>query len=625
MSKVFSERKDEILTKHHVNARVVNALLVVALLITIPDIIVNIFFNISIVGYSILGLYLIVYSFMGLTIFYRKRISYAFKGYMLMVVFLILGLLSIVTYGGVSTGIMFIFGGISAAMFLDFKKNITYIFAATLFVFLLGRYFYFPMVVPDYVNVAESEALLFWITRSFYIGVYLFTLYYFIYLLRYYTNASISRLESVAYYDSLTLLPNKHKLKEDIDKIIEDPEVKSFGLLYIDVDNFKRINDVFGRKTGDKILSIVAKRLKNLEFKEDSFARITGDEFVLLIQNEIHKRISQNNIQKLRYSIEKPIVIDNVAYEITASYGYSMYPDDGNHANILIQKSEIAMREAKKSRHHHFIQYRSRMSESINFQHRLEFLLEELIHDNDLLLAFQPQIDISTNRISGFEVLSRFKHPDIGFISPNVFIPILEESGLIVTYGYLLIEKAIQSLILFENAGLKSFTMAINISSIQLNQPDFVKRIDQLLQNYPIDPRQIEFEITESTFIKNRDETNMILRKIRNLGVNISLDDFGTGYSSLSYLMELEIDQLKIDKSFINDIEKDITKQNILESIVKMAHVLSLQVVAEGVENKKQLDIVERNGCNYVQGYYFYKPMPLKDVKDLLIQDVLYE
>ena len=404
-------------------------------------------------------------------------------------------------------------------------------------------------------------------------------------------------------------MPNKLQFKKNLNQIINDPDVKSFGVLYIDIDNFKKINDVFGRFTGDCILIIIAKRLKALEFNEDLFARISGDEFILLIKNKIYKQISQENIEKLRRAIEKPIIIDSISYEIKASYGYSLYPKDGISAEVLIQKSEIAMRKAKLSENAYFKKYNDQMKASINLFHRMENELEENIRNKKIQLVYQPQVDAVTEEIIGFEALSRFNSGRLGVVTPDIFIPILEESGLIIKYGDILIEEAVKKLKEFEKISHKKYKMAVNISSIQLNQPNFIDFLKEILNKHNLRSNCLELEITESLLIKNRIETNKILREIRSMGISISLDDFGTGYSSLSYLMDLQLDQLKIDKSFINQLENDSTKENLLESIIKMAHVLSFEVVAEGVENKNQLEIIRSKNCNYIQGYYYYRPL----------------
>lgn len=563
-----------------------------------------------------IGIYLICY-FLGLfTLFKENNISYKAKRYILLIIFYLLGSVSFIASNGLSSVMMFTFGIIISLIYLDNKKNIYYILLVICTLSLLS--IILSPKIDLFVFTSPLIKRYSWLLKSIFIGFYIFTLYSSVKLLLLYTKGSIKELEKVALYDSLTKLPNKLQFKKNLNKIINDHHVKTFGVLYIDIDNFKKINDVFGRFTGDRILSIIAKRLKSLEFKEDLFARISGDEFILLIKNKIHKKISQETIEKLRRTIEEPIIINTISYEIKASYGYSLYPKDGISAEVLIQKSEIAMRKAKMSEKYHFKQYDDQMKASINLFHKIENELERNIEKGKIQLVYQPQVNTFSEEIVGFEVLSRFRSGTLGIVSPDIFIPILEESGLIVKYGEMLIEQAVKQLKKFEKVSNKKYKMAINISAIQLNQPEFIRFLKKILEKYQMNSNSIELEITESLLIKNRVETNKILKEIRSIGVNISLDDFGTGYSSLSYLMDLELDQLKIDKSFIDQLENDSTKENILESIIKMAHVLSFEVIAEGVENKNQLDIIRSKNCNYVQGYYFYRPLTSFEIMNLI-------
>lgn len=593
-----------------------NRLLIGAFIITFIELLL--FISVESVDYKthLIIVYVLIYSLGLFSLVRESRLSNEDKGKILLVFFYLLGSVTYIVSSGISSIMMFTFGLIISLIYFKKKSNLIYILLVCMTLLMLG--ILFNPKLDLFIMRSDILSKFAWLMKSLYISSYLFTLYAAIILLLTYTMTAIRELEKVALFDTLTNLPNKLQFKKSLNKIINDSKVESFGVLYIDLDNFKKINDVFGRFTGDRILNIVAKRLKALEYKEDLFARISGDEFILLIKNKIHKKISHKNIEKLRQSIEKPIVIDGISYEIKASYGYSLYPKDGLSAEVLIQKSEIAMRKAKISESDDFKQYTDQMKASINLFHKIENELENNLKEGIIKLVYQPQIDVETEEIVGFEVLSRFSSGRLGIISPEIFIPILEESGLIVKYGELLIIEAVKNLKKFESVSNKNYKMAINISAIQLNQPNFIEFLKSVLEKYNVKYKSLELEITESLLIKNRVETNEILKKIREIGINISLDDFGTGYSSLSYLMDLELDQLKIDKSFINQLENDSTKENILESIIKMAHVLSFEVVAEGVENKNQLDIIRSKKCNYVQGYYYYKPLSSDQIIKLL-------
>lgn len=612
----FNKNENIGITLIDLREKMSNRLLIGAFLITFIELLLFIGVKNADCKIPTIAIYTIIY-FIGIfSMLKEEYFSYERKGMIFILLFYALGSLTFNQFGALSSMMMFTFGMICCLLYFKKKANIYYILLVTGTLMTLG------------ININPSSHLLrtsinyfpgfSWVIKSILISMYLLTIFTSIFLLIKYTKTSIKELEKVALYDSLTNLPNKLQFKKNLNKIINDSSVESFGVLYIDIDNFKKINDVFGRFTGDRILSIIAKRLKALEYKEDLFARISGDEFILLIKNKIHRKISQENIEKLRSSIEEPIIIDGISYEVKASYGYSLYPKDGLTAETLIQKSEIAMRKAKISESDHFKQYNNQMKASIKLFHKIENELEKNIKEGKIELVYQPQIDVNTEEIIGFEVLSRFSSGTLGIISPEIFIPLLEESGLIVKYGELMIEKAVKALKVFEKIGRRNYKMAINISALQLNQPNFISFLNIILKKYDIKQRSLELEITESLLIKNRKETNTLLKKIRNIGINISLDDFGTGYSSLSYLMDLELDQLKIDKSFINQLENDSTKENILESIINMAHVLSFDVVAEGVENKNQLDIIKSKNCNYVQGYYYYKPLTFNEIIRIL-------
>ncbi|HKL41460.1 MAG TPA: bifunctional diguanylate cyclase/phosphodiesterase [Clostridia bacterium] len=593
-----------------------NRLLIGGFLITFIELLL--FISMESVDYktNLIIVYVIIYSMGAFSLFRESSISSNDKGKILLIFFYLLGSVTYIVSSGISSIMMFTFGLIISLIYFKKRSNLYYIMLVCISLLLLG--ILFTPKLDLFIMRSDILSEFAWIMKSLYISSYLFTLYAAIILLLTYTMTAIRELEKVALFDTLTNLPNKLQFKKSLNRIINDSKVESFGVLYIDLDNFKKINDVFGRFTGDRILNIVAKRLKRLEYKEDLFARISGDEFILLIKNKIHKKISHENIEKLRQSIEKPIVIDGISYEIKASYGYSLYPKDGLSAEVLIQKSEIAMRKAKISESDDFKQYTDQMKASINLFHKIENELEKNLNEGIIKLVYQPQVDVETEEIVGFEVLSRFSSASLGIISPEIFIPILEESGLIVKYGELLIEEAVKKLKVFEKISNRHYKMAINISAMQLNQPNFLVFLKSILEKYHVNYKSLELEITESLLIKNRVETNEILKKIREIGINISLDDFGTGYSSLSYLMDLELDQLKIDKSFINQLENDSTKENILESIIKMAHVLSFEVVAEGVENENQLEIIRSKKCNYVQGYYYYRPLSSDKIIEIL-------
>ena len=603
----FSKKENTGITLIDLREKMSNRLLIGAIFITFMELLL--FVGIKDVDYKIpiMTIYILIYSIGLFSIIKEDYVSYESKGKIFLLIFYLLGSLTLSLSGGLSSMMMFTFGMITCLLYFKKKINLYYILLVLITLLALGM-----SINPSFdlfIITIDFFGDFTWLINSIFFSMYLFTLFASIYLLIKYTKTSVKELEKVALYDSLTNLPNKLQFKKNLNKIINDSSVESFGVLYIDLDNFKKINDVFGRFTGDRILNIIANRLKDLEYKEDLFARISGDEFILLIKNKVHKEISQDNIQRLRTSIERPITIDGISYEVKASYGYSLYPKDGLTAETLIQKSEIAMRKAKISESDHFKQYNNQMKASINLFHKIENELERNIKEGKVELVYQPQIDVKTEEIVGFEVLSRFSSGTLGIISPEIFIPLLEENGLIVKYGKLMIEKAVKELKVFENSGRRDYKMAINISAMQLNQPNFIPFLKFILEKYNVKHKSLELEITESLLIKNRKETNTILKEIRSIGINISLDDFGTGYSSLSYLMDLELDQLKIDKSFINQLENDSTKENILESIINMAHVLSFEVVAEGVENKNQLEIIRSKKCNFVQGYYYYKPL----------------
>ncbi len=427
------------------------------------------------------------------------------------------------------------------------------------------------------------------------------------------------KIEYLAYHDSLTSLPNRAYLKDEFLRLMNlaKRDNKKLAVLYLDLDNFKMINDTLGHENGDKLLITIAQRLKKVLRKSDFISRIGGDEFIILLYGIQDKKNIKDIINKLVQSLTEPIVIKQTPIYPTFSIGCAIYPDDSENMEELLKYADIAMYHAKNNGKNSCEFINEKLKKQINdYYNIINDLKEALKKDDELVLFFQPKIDIKNKKISGAEALIRWYHPQKGFLTPFHFISYAEKSNLITQIDRYVLKKSFEILKRWQENGFKDLILAINISPNEFKQNDFIDNLKMLLNKYKIDPSKLEIEITETISMQNMSYTVSVLEEIKKLGFKIAIDDFGTGYSSLNYLKKLPFDTLKIDQVFIKDLDTHTDDLIITEMIVQIAKVLKKQTVAEGVETKKILEIVKELEIDVVQGYYFSKPLNESDFEN---------
>ena len=420
------------------------------------------------------------------------------------------------------------------------------------------------------------------------------------------------KISFLAYHDPLTGLVNRTFLKEELKTLtsLADRNNKKLALIFIDLDNFKFINDTFGHEMGDLLLIEIANRLKKSIRNSDIASRIGGDEFILILNNISSKKEVEEIVKKIMDTLNRPIIIHDKKMEITFSAGIALYPDDAKDISKLLQFADIAMYEAKKEGKNRFKFINISLQEKIKTFYSTLEELKKAIKNEELILYFQPKIDIEQNKIEGVEALIRWNHPKKGILTPYHFINVAEKGGLITLIDSYVLEKSIKTLKKWSNdIKLKNLNIAVNISANKFLEPYFIDELKELIEKYKIDASKLQIEITETLSIQNFEYTVVILDKIKSLGVKIALDDFGTGYSSLNYIKKIPFDILKIDQSFVKDLLKDKDDLIITKMIVEISKILNKENVAEGVENEKILKIVKNLGVKLVQGYYFSKPL----------------
>lgn len=421
-----------------------------------------------------------------------------------------------------------------------------------------------------------------------------------------------------AYHDNLTGLRNRHSFREDIsDWIDENKETGKMAVFFLDLNRFKYINDTLGHNVGDQILKAVSKRLFNYLHEKADLYRFGGDEFIIVVKNHSVEEVEQFAKDMMSLFLD-PFYIEEERHYLTSSFGVSLFPRDGQDFETLIKKADTAMYLAKEKGNNAVQFYTVDMSENMKKTMKLEKALRQAIENEQFVLYYQPQMDVKTKKMIGVEALIRWEHPTLGIIPPNEFIPLAEETGLITPITEWVLKTACKQSKSWEQEGFESLRMGVNISPY-LFKADLVKMVRQVLQETKLDPAYLELEITES-IMQAAEVTTPILNELKALGVRLSIDDFGTGYSSLAFLRYFPIQSLKIDRSFINEIEKD--NGVIVKTIIDMAAHLNLSVVAEGIETKEQLDFLSDLDCHEGQGYLFSRPLPGKEIDRLLREKI---
>ena len=419
------------------------------------------------------------------------------------------------------------------------------------------------------------------------------------------------RLLYLANYDSLTGLPNRALFRDRLRRAIARAQRndKRIGLLFLDLDRFKTINDSLGHHAGDQLLRGVAKRLKANGRKGDTIARLGGDEFTIILEDINDADDVAIVARKIIEFMEPSFKLDGHDVVVTPSIGITIYPDDCGDMRTLLKNADTAMYRSKEKGRNNYQFYTADMNAKAYEYLLLENNLRHALERGEFHLFYQPQMELHTQRVIGMEALLRWNHPEQGFLPPERFVPFAEETGLIIPIGEWVIRTACMEAMRWQQAGLSPLRVAVNLSMRQFRQKDFVEKVEQALAESGLPPKFLELEITESFLAHNVEHATAVLRRLHNLGVQLSIDDFGTGYSSLSYLKQFPLNTLKIDQSFVRDIPGDSDAAAITEAIIGLAQSLRLNVIAEGVESQDQVFFLRSRGCDHAQGYLFSEPM----------------
>lgn len=431
-----------------------------------------------------------------------------------------------------------------------------------------------------------------------------------------------SKMTYLAEHDFLTELPNRLLINDRLQQAltIAKRDQEHVAILYLDLDRFKNINDSLGHAVGDQLLKIISKELSACLRASDTISRQGGDEFMILLPEVEDHYAPADVAEKLLASISKPFLIEGHEIHISVSIGIAVYPADGENLEDLTKSADSAMYHAKSLGRNNYQFFTQSMNERIKQITEMENNLRHAVELNEFFLEYQPKVDIFTNEIIGVEALLRWQHPQWGLVSPDQFINICEDTGLIKPIGAWVLKEACRQNQEWQDAGLKKIPISVNVSVVQLRDKSYLKEVSEVLILTGLNPSYLELEITESVAVEGEQDTLKWLTTLKSMGVGLSIDDFGTGYSSLSYLKKLPVDIVKIDKSFIRDIQSDPDDATIITAIIKMAHGLKLKVIAEGVETKEQLDFLKSEGCDQYQGYIMSKPISAQKLSILLNQ-----
>jgi diguanylate cyclase (GGDEF)-like protein/PAS domain S-box-containing protein len=432
------------------------------------------------------------------------------------------------------------------------------------------------------------------------------------------------RLHRLAHYDALTGLPNRTLFYDTLSKTLVRAADRQWtvAVLFIDLDRFKSVNDTLGHAAGDALLQQFADRLVECVRIRDTIGRLGGDEFGVILTIEGAPARIAKVVGKIRDAVRAPFALGRQAVPVTASIGITLYPADADDAESLIKFADTAMYGAKQAGRDTYRFFTAEMNESMLAKLDLEVALRQAVEKNEFMLHYQPKVDIVTERIVGFEALLRWDRPGFGLVPPAIFIPILEDAGLIVPVGSWVIDAACKQIGAWLRSDIGPMPISVNVSARQFTEGDLEGVIMDSLKANGVDPGLLELELTESTLMVNTERTIATLRSLKSRGVQISIDDFGTGYSSLAYLRRFTIDKVKIDMSFVQDIVRNADDAAIVLAIISMAHSLRLGVIAEGVETVEQLAYLRHHGCDEVQGHYFGKPAPAEDAESMLREDI---
>ncbi|WP_019614939.1 putative bifunctional diguanylate cyclase/phosphodiesterase [Psychromonas ossibalaenae] len=412
----------------------------------------------------------------------------------------------------------------------------------------------------------------------------------------------------LAYHDDLTDLPNRISFTRQVSKALERPD-GHVAVILLGLNHFKTINDSLGHACGDQVLIEISNRLKTLIDEQTIVARYSGDEFI--ISHQYYKQ--DNSLEKLQSLLlklfESPVILEELNYNLSASFGIAVAPDDGGNCETLLKNADLAMYQSKINKHKHCVYFVQEFADQLLYKMKLGNQLHQAMKNQEFSLVYQPKMDSKTNSIVGLESLLRWKTTDQNWISPADFIPVAEQNGFIIELGGWIIKSVLKQIREWLDQGLQVPPVSINVSAVQLKQPHFIDYLFQQLLRYQIPGDLLEIELTEGVLMENIEETIELLNKMRSRNIRISIDDFGTGYSSLSYLPQLPIDTLKIDRAFITGLHLNTDNQKIVKTIVHLAANFNLSVIAEGVETKEELEETINCQINHIQGYYYSQPL----------------
>jgi diguanylate cyclase (GGDEF)-like protein len=445
------------------------------------------------------------------------------------------------------------------------------------------------------------------------------------------------RILRIAYYDSLTNLPNRVLFQDRLKQALAYAKryKRNVAILFLDLDNFKRINDTLEHRLGDLLLKGVAERLANYLRRTDTIARqginaldntvarLGGDEFTILLTEINSLQDAAKVAQRILNILAQPFLLDRHEVFITASIGIAIYPSDGEDVDSLLKNADTAMYHAKDQGKNNFQFYKQSMGATAFERLNLENSLRKAMEREEFIVYYQPRMDIRAGKIIGTEALVRWKHPDKGLIPPAEFIPLAEETGIILPIDEWVLKTACEQNKAWQRLGFSRtrISVSMNLSGQQFRQENLIKVVAKVLDDSKLDPHYLELEITESVIMKNAETAVTMLHKLKDMGVQLSMDDFGTGYSSFSYLKRFPLDKVKIDRSFIKDISKKDQDAAIVKAIIAMAHTLKLRVIAEGVETEQQLAFLRKQGCDEMQGYLLSPPLPPEKVLGFLARE----
>lgn len=424
--------------------------------------------------------------------------------------------------------------------------------------------------------------------------------------------------------DALTSLANRYLLYDRLNQAIADANrhQKQVAVIFFDLDRFKFINDSYGHKVGDAIIQIAAKRLMNCVRETDTVARQGGDEFVVILRGLDNEYNLLSFLNKAIENLGSSYHVDENEFNLTVSAGISIFPKDGQNADLLLANADTAMYRSKKEGGNRFQFFTKEMNEKLLQKLDLEIHLRKATKSGGFTLNYQPIIDLKKKKIIGCEALIRWNHPTLGWISPMDFIPLAEEVGLIGAIGEWVLLEACQQMKKWHDKNLPRLYVSVNVSGHQLRYKNITKEISNIIELSGLEPKYVELELTESAVFETNQDSINILNALKEIGLELAIDDFGTGYSNLSYLKHLPISKLKIDRAFITPLGENEDDEKIVKAILGLADILNLKVTAEGVETKKQLDFLIKNGCSQVQGYFYSKPLAAESFEEFLLKGI---